>query len=340
MKFPKGKPIYEDTPSALINVKELVAWIHMEKFNGVLEGKVGDITTQILITDGDPRKAFTFTDDTILVQDDEAIETFVTDAMMRVSSISLYVLEDEIIKSLLIRLFINPVLSGDAKIFDSMGMIEKLMERGQIGHIFLDFNTEKLHFLFYDGRYLGYYSEKDGKMRQDEDKINLINYLNSKLGFLMLHIVSLKDFEDLKLPSLRFGEIERNTEFIAEILTSFLNYMVKTYTGVGIYSEKIRKIIEKIYNEHSGIVKDFITMNNGEFLLNGNPNMSWYELVSDFAILIKNINLEISKLWGKKMSDQKYIDVYKDFYERIKSSPEMSQLFSYLNPENLERVGG
>jgi len=330
MKFPKGKPIYEDTPSALINVKELVAWIHMENFNGVLEGKVGDITTQILITDGDPRKAFTYTDSTILVQDDEAIETFVTDAMMRVSSISLYVLEDEIIKSLLIRLFINPVLSGDAKIFDSMGMIEKLMEREQIGHIFLDFNTEKLHFLFYDGRYLGYYSEKDGKMRQDEDKINLINYLNSKSGFLMLHIVSLKDFKNLKLPSLRFGEIERNTEFIAEILTSFLNYLVRAYTGIGIYPEKIRKIIEKIYNENEGLWKDILNINNGEFLLSNNLNVSWYELVSNFVILIKKINSEVSKLWGKKMSDQKYIDVYREFYESIKSkSRDVSSIFIF-----------
>ncbi|MGB9768655.1 MAG: hypothetical protein ACPL08_07085 [Dictyoglomus turgidum] len=162
MKFPKGKPIYEDTPSGLINLKELVAWIRMEKFDGVLEGKISDIRTQILITEGEPRKAFTYKDSELLLQDDEAIDSFVTDAMMRVSYISLYNLEERIIKSILLKLFSNPVLNGDLKIFDPSGIIDKCLEKSNISHLNLILDVNNFHFLFYNGKYLGYYNEKDG----------------------------------------------------------------------------------------------------------------------------------------------------------------------------------
>lgn len=335
MKFPKGKPIYEDTPSGLINLKELVAWIRMEKFSGVLEGKVSDIKTQILITEGEPRKAFTYKDNTLLLEDDEAIDSFVTDAMMRVSYISLYVLEEEIIKSLLLKLFLNPILKGDLKIFDPSGIIDKCLEKETISHLNLELENNILHFLFYNGKYLGYYNEKDGDFLEDEDKIGLIQNLNSKLGYLNFYNLSLNEFYNIKLTSLKFGEIEKNVDFLLENLVDFMNQLVAQYISIGIYSDKVRKIIEKTFSTQNGLLKDSLIFVDDQFLIKQKVISSWYDLLNIFSNFIKDLNRELIKLWGRKLLEEKYETIYKEFYEKIKNHPELSSLFSYLNPENI-----
>lgn len=335
MKFPKGKPIYEDTPSGLINLKELVAWIRMEKFSGVLEGKVSDIKTQILITEGEPRKAFTYKDGELLLQDEEAIDSFVTDAMMRVSFISLYNLEEEIMKSILLKLFSNPILNGELKIFDPTGIIDKCLEKSNVSHLDLILGVNNFHFLFYDGKYLGYYNERDGEFVEDQEKIGLIQDLNSKLGYLYFYNMSIKEFEGFKFPSLKFGEIEKNIDFLIETLIDFLNQLVTGYISTGIYPDKVKKILEKVFLNQNGLMRDSIILAEDQFMIKQNVINSWYEAVNLFANFIKELNKELVRFWGKKLLTERYTEVYKNYYEKIKDHPELSTLFSYLSPENI-----
>lgn len=335
MRFPKGKPIYEDTPSGLINLKELVAWIRMEKFNGILEGKVSDIKTQILITEGEPRKAFTYKNNTLILKDEEAIDSFITDAMMRVAYISLYVLEDKLIKSLLLKLFLNPTLNGDLKIFDPSGIIDKCLERENISHLNLEVASNNYHFLFYDGKYLGYYNEIDGNFIEDEDKIGLIQNLNTKLGHLYLYTMSLKEFYTVKLNSLKFGEIEKNADFLLENLVDFLNHLINQYIGIGIYSDKIRKIIERTFSNQNRLLRDTLILTEDQFLIKKSVIGGWHDIINVFGNFVKDLNKEIGKLWGKRLLKEKYGEVYREFYEKIKNHPELSSLLFYLNPENI-----
>ncbi len=70
-------------------------------------------------------------------------------------------------------------------------------------------------------------------------------------------------------------------------------------------------------------------------MIRQNVISSWYEAVNLFSEFIKNLNSELIKLWGKKLLNEKYTEVYKSYYEKIKNHPELSNLFSYLSPENI-----
>lgn len=149
MKFPLGQEIYKRTPAHLINLKELISWFRLEKFNGVLVEEMSNVNTQVLVYDGIIPKAFTERNGEVLAEDGNAIEIFVNDYLARNGLLSLFSYDKELIPPLLILYFSTPnIFREESYLFIPERLIDESKKENSISHILIENSEDKVHFLF------------------------------------------------------------------------------------------------------------------------------------------------------------------------------------------------
>ncbi|PMQ01917.1 MAG: hypothetical protein CBR30_02690 [Dictyoglomus sp. NZ13-RE01] len=332
MKFPKGETIYKETPSELLNLKELIAWIRSKKFYGILRGIVSEYETEILITNGKLRKAFTYHQGELILSDEDAINMFVTDALARNSKISLCSLDSKITKVLLVSLFTSPKIHDkEISLFVPSKLLEDCIKKNTISQLSILFSKDKYHFLFEGGELLGYYEEGEGMLKLDPEYKVFNELLNRGEGFLRFYQITEEDFENLKLPSLKFGVIEEEMDKIYDVLLSYMNFLLDFYSQHGLSNGTIEG-----YIKNTNPFGESLVFYNKKFILKEIHEIGWNEFVEYFVSFIKMLNVEIAKYWGKKVTVQKYQQVYKTFFEKYKNEPEILKILEDLSPEKLE----
>lgn len=330
MKFPRGNEIYNRTPSQLVNLKELVAWFRMEKFNGILIGESSGIFTEILIWDGIIPKAFTYRDDEIIAEDNASIEIFVNDFMARLSLISLFSLDKRIIDAVLIQYFSQPkIFQEEVYLFVPEKLIEESYKEGMLSHIFINLSKDKIHFLFGSGNFFGYYSEIDGILKTDLSILNDI-FKNGE-GLLSFYQISEEEFSNLSIPSLKFSFVEDEITKWVEKLLSYVNFVIDYYNTHGINVVNMEKFLLDL-----NLLKNSLVCIDNKFVLKKEITGSYEEVEKEVSYLLSNINRYLSDLWGKKLIYQKYFQAYRKFLEDNKKDPTIIELLDKLNPENID----
>ncbi|MFN3698968.1 MAG: hypothetical protein ACK4SU_02070 [Dictyoglomus sp.] len=329
-KFPRGNEVYKKTPAPLINLKELVAWFRIEKFSGVILGETGNILTEILIFDGIVPKAFTYKDSEILAEDDSSIEIFVNDFLARTSIISLFSLDREILRPVLIQYFSNPkIFNEELYLFIPDKLIEESKKEKTISQIFIDLSQDKIHFLFSNGRFLGYYSEKDGFIKENLDYLKDLFEKNE--GFLSFYQVLEGEFEKLNIPSLKFSFIEDGITKLSEKLLEYVNFLLSYYNAHGMHIENMENLLEGLNLLNSSLV----CLEN-KFVLKKEMVGSLEEVKEEIFSLLNRINKELSDLWGIKLVYQKYTEAYKKFIEDNKKDSTLIDILDKLSPEDMK----
>lgn len=330
MKFPLGQEIYKKTPAPLVNLKELISWFRLEKFNGLLMGETSNIITEILVYEGKIPKAFTERNGEVLAEDCSAIEVFINDYLARVSSLSLFSYDKELITPILILYFSTPnILHEETYLFVPERLIDESRKENTLSHILIEDLEDKVHFLFYNGIFKGYYSEKDGVIREDLNF--LFELFNKGNTFVSFYQTSIEDFERLDVSSLKFSFIEDEINKWVERLLEYVNFIIGYYDEHGMHVENLNRVLEGL----NILFNSLICLDN-KFIIKREIIGSYDEIENEIVELIKRINRELSDLWGKKFVYQKYIQGYKSFMEKYKNDKVIMELLDRIHPENIE----
>ncbi|WP_273333195.1 hypothetical protein [Dictyoglomus turgidum] len=330
MKFPLGQEIYKRTPVYLINLKELISWFRLERFNGVLVEEVSNVNTQVLVYDGIIPKAFTERNGEILAEDSNAIEIFVNDYLARNGFLSLFSYDKELIPPLLILYFSTPnIFREESYLFIPERLIEDSKKENSISHILIENSEDKVHFLFYDGKFKGYYSEKDGIIKED---ISFLSELfNKSDSFISFYQISCGEFHKLNIPSLKFSFIEEEITKWVEKLLEYVNFIMRYYESHGMYIKNTNKILDGL-----NILGSSLVCLDRKFIIKKEIMGSYEEVEGEIVEVIRRINRELSDLWGEKFVHQKYIQGYKKFIEEYKNDKKIIELLDEINLENIE----
>jgi len=329
MKFPIGKEIYIRTPSSLINIKELISWFRMEKFNGVLWGESSNFLTEILVYNGIVPKAYTLRETEILAEDNASIEIFVNDFIARSNLISLYSLEKEIVSSILISYFSTPkIFQEETYLFVPDKLVEESKKENTISHILIESPSDKIHFLFSRGKFLGYYQEKDGVLKEE---LSISEFFENSENLLSFYQVGVEEFEKLNIPSLRFSFVEEDITSWTRKLLEYVNYVVTYYTELGMYIKNMESLLRDLK-----ILGKSLICSDNKFTIKNEIMESYEEVEKEVVELIARINRELVDIWGEKIVRQKYIQAYKKFLEENQNDRVIIELLDRLNPENIE----
>uniref|UniRef100_A0A7C3RIS7 Uncharacterized protein n=1 Tax=Dictyoglomus thermophilum TaxID=14 RepID=A0A7C3RIS7_DICTH len=329
MKFPIGKEIYIKTPAFLINIKELISWFRLEKFNGVLWGESSNFITEILIYNGVVPKAYTIRETEILAEDNASIEIFVNDFIARSNLISLYSLEKEIVLSILISYFSTPkIFQEETYLFVADKLVEEAKKENTISHILIESPSDKIHFLFSKGKFLGCYQERDGILK---DELSISEFFENKENLLSFYQVREEEFERLNIPSLKFSFIEEDITSWTKKLLEYVNYVINYYTEFGMYIKNMESLLKNLK-----ILEKSLICSNNNFTVKNEIMESYDEVEKEVVELIARINRELAGIWGEKFVKQKYMQAYKKFLEGNQNDKVIIELLDRLNPENIE----
>ncbi len=329
MKFPIGKEIYIRTPSSLINIEELISWFRMEKFNGVLWGESSNFLTEILVYNGIVPKAYTLRETEILAEDNASIEIFVNDFIARSNLISLYSLEKEIVSSILISYFFTPkIFQEETYLFVPNKLVEESKKENTISHILIESPSDKIHFLFSRGKFLGYYQEKDGVLKEE---LSITEFFENSKNLLSSYQVGVEEFEKLNIPSLRFSFIEEDITSWTKKLLEYVNYVVTYYTELGMYIKNMESLLRDLK-----ILGKSLICSDNKFTIKNEIMESYEEVEKEVIELIARINRELGDIWGEKIVSQKYIQAYKKFLEENQKDKVIIELLDRLNLENIK----
>lgn len=88
--------------------------------------------------------------------------------------------------------------------------------------------------------------------------------------------------------------------------------------------------------ERLDLSKNSLTYIDNKFIMKKEIIGNLEEIERSFITLIKNLNKELSNLWGEKFIFQKYSQAYKKFVEEHKNDLFILDLIEKLSPENIE----
>lgn len=329
MRYPIGEAVHEQVPSQLLKIDMLSIWMEEEKFDGVLVAESDTQRIEVLVTAGKGRYAIN-THRGGRMFGKEAIEALLIDADLGNLKLSLYRFKPEVTRPLLAASFIKPQIS---QMSSEIIMIVKLMENclnpDLISHILLETPEGEGHILFDTGVLVGSYTDRQPALDNEfKDFYSLYHDIGGKVSMTQIR---LDEFAKMELPELEFASNRSETDNLAKLLVTFLNFTRTAYGNNGLPPDQTTGLFKRVAENFTDSP---VMVIENEFRITS-TSLQKEKMIAGFVDLLKKFHAELAQMWGPKIASSRYHKIYDNFLRETKGDERAKEVLESVAPERI-----